>query len=94
VPLLPFFGLGIEADTVPFKSPRQAADAERKVPEDAIREHNETTAPPPPRFDASIPITGNYFALYKQYQKEIAMLKADERANERHRKKVAKPEET
>jgi hypothetical protein len=38
-------------------------------------------------------VTGNNFSLYKQYQKEIALLKADEHANERRRKKAEKEAE-
>ncbi|SHN02953.1 AAA family ATPase [Mucilaginibacter sp. OK098] len=69
-------------------------DAERKGPEDPIPQPNAPTLTPPPSSDTSMHITGNNFGLYKQYQKELALLKADERANERRRKKAAKAEGT
>jgi hypothetical protein len=64
--------------------------------EKAHIEHNACVhpKPPPPHQDISMHVTGNNFALYKQYQKEMAMLKADERANKRQRKKTEKMKET
>ena len=63
-------------------------DAEPPAPEAAMPAPSAPTPTPSPRYDTLMQVTGNNFALYKQYQKEIALLKAAQRTNERRRKKA------
>ncbi|ASU35834.1 AAA family ATPase [Mucilaginibacter xinganensis] len=62
----------------------------RKGPDVVFTEQNNH----PPLPGTPMHVTGKNFALYKQYQKEMAMLKADERANERRGKYAGEAEGT
>jgi hypothetical protein len=84
---------GPEDACVPTKQEYVMENTEHPAPEDAIPPHNVPILTPPPRYDTLMQVIDNNFGLYKQYQKEMAMLKADERTNERRRKKAEKEAE-